>query len=446
MRSACKGTITAEIRQVAKSEGISPEALARKVAEGKVVILKSRNRKGGVPIGIGEGLCTKINANIGTSKDHLKIGEELEKAKIAVAAGADTIMDLSTGGDLPAIRQRILRETTVPLGTVPIYEAALIAVETRQGIVRMDPEDLFEVIERQGAEGVDYMTVHCGVTLEALERLKREGRLLNVVSRGGSFLFEWMVHNGRENPFYEQFDRLLSIASRYEICLSLGDGMRPGCLADATDRGQVQELIILGELTKRAREAGVQVMIEGPGHVPIQQVEMNIKLEKELCNGAPFYVLGPLVTDIAPGYDHITSAIGGAIAGAAGADFLCYVTPAEHLRLPTADDVREGVIAAKIAAHAADIAKGIPGAMERDREMARARRKLDWEAQIRLSLDPERARKIRESSPPQDEAVCSMCGEFCAIKGVNEFLGEGRAEKSKGEPTPFRRGIPRVVE
>ncbi len=428
MTSARKGEITNEIRQVAKIEGISPEGLAQKVAEGKAVILRNRNRKGSIPIGIGEGLSTKINANIGTSKDHLEIEEELSKAQTAVAAGADTIMDLSTGGDLPGIRQRILRKTPVPLGTVPIYEAALHAVEQRQGIVRMDPEDLFEVIERQGAEGVDYMTVHCGVTLGTIERLKRQGRLLNVVSRGGSFLFEWMVHNERENPLYEQYDRLLSIAARYDICLSLGDGMRPGCLADATDRSQVQELIVLGELTKRAREAGVQVMIEGPGHVPINQVEMNIKLEKELCDGAPFYVLGPLVTDIAPGYDHITSAIGGAIAGAAGADFLCYVTPAEHLRLPTEEDVREGVIASKIAAHAADIAKGVTGAMDRDREMARARRNLDWEAQIRLSLDPERARKIRESSPPQDEAVCSMCGEFCAIKGVNEFLGDTPAD------------------
>ncbi|NOY53349.1 MAG: phosphomethylpyrimidine synthase ThiC [Deltaproteobacteria bacterium] len=430
MRSACKGVVTEEIRQVARNERIPPEALARKVAEGRAVVLRNRNRRESIPIGIGEGLSTKINANIGTSRDHLDADGEIEKARAAVAAGADTIMDLSTGGDLPGIRRRILREVAVPLGTVPIYEAALHAVEKRQGVVRMDPEDFFDVIERQGAEGVDYMTVHCGVTLGTIERLRREGRLLNVVSRGGSFLLEWMIHNGRENPLYEQFDRLLEIAVRYDICLSLGDGMRPGCLADATDRGQVQELIVLGELTKRAREAGVQVMIEGPGHVPINQVEMNIKLEKELCDGAPFYVLGPLVTDIAPGYDHITSAIGGAIAGAAGADFLCYVTPAEHLRLPTVGDVREGVIAAKIAAHAADIAKGIPGAMERDREMARARRDLDWDAQIRLSLDPEHARKIRESSPPQDEAVCSMCGEFCAIKGVNEFLGETSSNKS----------------
>jgi phosphomethylpyrimidine synthase len=420
---ARQGEITPEMHEVAVREGVLPEGLARKVAEGKVVILRNRRRKNVVPIGIGEGLRTKINANIGTSKDHMAMDEEIEKARVAVAAGADTIMDLSTGGDLRGIRGRILSETTAPLGTVPIYEAALYASEHRKGIVHMDREDLFSAIERQAEEGVDYMTVHCGVTLGAIERLKRQGRLLNVVSRGGSFLLEWMIYNERENPLYEDFDRLLEIAKRYDFCLSLGDGMRPGCLKDATDRSQIHELIVLGELTRRAWDAGVQVMIEGPGHVPIQQVETNVRIEKELCDGAPFYVLGPLVTDIAPGYDHITSAIGGALAAAAGADFLCYVTPAEHLRLPTIDDVRQGVIAARIAAHAADIAKGVRGALDRDVEMAKARRNLDWQEQIRLSLDPERTRKVRESCPPRNDEVCSMCGEFCAIKGVNEFLG-----------------------
>lgn len=416
------GEITPEIRQVAESERVSPEEIAEKVAQGKIVVLRNRVRENGVPLGIGEGLRTKINANIGTSKDHLHIEEEMEKARVAVESGADTLMDLSTGGDLPEIRRRILTQTHVPLGTVPIYESAHRAVGQQKGIVRMDSEDIFAVIETQAQEGVDFMTVHCGVTLSAIERLRKQGRLLNVVSRGGAFLVEWMVHNGKENPLYEEFDRLLDIAQRYDLCLSLGDGMRPGCLADATDRSQIQELLTLGELTRRAWDADVQVMIEGPGHVPIHQVETNIRIQKELCQGAPFYVLGPLVTDIAPGYDHITSAIGGALAAAAGADYLCYVTPSEHLRLPNVDDVRQGVMASRIAAHAADIAKGVNGAMDWDILMAKARRSLDWEEQVRLALDPELARHIRESSPPQDKEVCSMCGEFCAIKGINEYL------------------------
>ncbi len=419
-----RGHTTPEIVQIAESEGLPPEKIGERVSEGKIVVLKNQIRQNVIPLGIGKGLRTKINANIGTSKDHLEIDEEMEKARVAVEVGADTLMDLSTGGDLREIRSRILSKTRVPLGTVPIYETALHAVEQNGGIVHMDKEDLFTIIEQQAAEGVDFMTVHCGVTLSAVERLKKQGRLLNVVSRGGSFLVEWMVHNQRENPLYEEFDRLLEISKRYDLCLSLGDGMRPGCLADATDRTQIQELITLGELTRRAREADVQVMIEGPGHVPIHQVETNVRIEKSICNGAPFYVLGPLVTDIAPGYDHITSAIGGAIAAAAGADYLCYVTPSEHLRLPTVEDVREGVIASRIAAHAADIAKGVKGAMAKDIQMAKARQSLDWEKQIRLSLDPQRAKKLRDSSPPQDQEVCSMCGEFCAIKGINEYLGD----------------------
>ncbi len=423
--AARKGEMTPEMRHVAETERISTEELAEKIARGRAVVLKNRIRQGVVPVGIGERLSTKINANIGTSGDHLAVREELEKALVAVSAGADTLMDLSTAGDLPAIRRRILSEVTVPLGTVPIYEAALQAFGRGPGIVHMKPDDLFSIIERQAREGVDYMTVHCGVTLGAIERLKQEGRLLNVVSRGGSFLLEWMVCHGKENPLYEEFDRLLEIAGRYDVCLSLGDGMRPGCLADATDRAQIEELIVLGELARRAREAEVQVMIEGPGHVPLHQITTNIRIQKELTDGAPFYVLGPLVTDIAPGYDHITSAIGGAVAAAAGADFLCYVTPAEHLSLPTCEDVRQGVIASRIAAHAADIAKGVRGAMDADCRMARARRRLDWEEQIRLSIDPERTRSVREACPPADRKVCSMCGEFCAIKGVNDTLSRG---------------------
>ncbi len=422
--AAREGHDTEAVRQVAANEGVAAEALAESVRRGRAVVLKNRLRRNGQPLGVGAGLRTKINANIGTSRDHMDMAEELEKARVAVNAGADTLMDLSTGGDLPGIRAQILSETTVPLGTVPIYEAALFAAEQKQGIVRMDPEDLFAAIERQAEEGVDFVTVHCGVTQGAVERLAKQGRILNVVSRGGSFLVEWMLHNERENPLYASYDRLLDISRRYDLCLSLGDGMRPGCLADATDRSQIHELIVLGELTQRALEADVQVMIEGPGHVPIQEVETNVRIQKSLCRGAPFYVLGPLVTDIAPGYDHITGAIGGAVAAAAGADFLCYVTPSEHLRLPSVEDVRHGVMASKIAAHAGDIAKGLPGALQRDQAMARARRALDWEEQIRLSIDPDRARRLRESSPPQDGEVCSMCGEFCAIKGVNAYLGK----------------------
>jgi phosphomethylpyrimidine synthase len=304
----------------------------------------------------------------------------------------------------------------VPIGTVPIYQAVIETVRSGKPMVQMTAEALFEVIRKHAEDGVDFITVHCGVTRESAKRLHREGRLMDVVSRGGAFTVEWMAYNKKENPLYEHYDRLLDLACEYDLTLSLGDGLRPGCLADATDRGQVQELIILGELAARAAERNVQVMIEGPGHVPLNQIAANIQLQKQLCHGAPFYVLGPLVTDIAPGYDHITSAIGGALAAAAGADFLCYVTPSEHLRLPTIEDVKNGVIASRIAAHAADIAKGVPGALEQDIRMARARKAMDWESQIRHSVDPELAEKLRSSSRPADKDVCTMCGEFCAIK------------------------------
>ncbi|HET7319447.1 MAG TPA: phosphomethylpyrimidine synthase ThiC, partial [Nitrospirota bacterium] len=318
------------------------------------------------------------------------------------------------------------------VGTVPIYQAAVETVEQGKAIVQMDPDLLFRVIEAQAEEGVDFVTVHCGVTLSSVERLKSQGRIMDVVSRGGAFHLEWMIFNEAENPLFTQFDRLVEIAKKFDVTLSLGDGMRPGCLADATDRAQIEELITLGELRDRAHEAGVQVMIEGPGHVPLNQVETNMRIQKELCKGAPFYVLGPLVTDVAPGYDHITSAIGGAIAGAAGADFLCYVTPSEHLRLPDLEDVREGVIASRIAAHAADIAKGVKGALDWDREMARRRKALDWKGQIELSINPDRARRLRESSMPKESDVCTMCGEFCSMKGVSQYLKkDGRSQKSE---------------
>ncbi len=411
-----KGEIPDEVRKVASAEGLDIKDLTEKIRAGRAVIPRNRRHTSIEPLGIGEGLRTKINANIGSSEDRVDVGEELKKLSVAVDAGADTVMDLSTGGEIDLIRKEIIGASPVPVGTVPIYQAALEVTRQGRSFVDMDEEELFETIERHGEDGVDFITVHCGVTRASLERLRKEGRVLGIVSRGGALTAEWMEKTGKENPLYENFDRLLKIAKRFDMTLSLGDGLRPGCLADATDRCQIEELITLGELAKKALEEGVQVIVEGPGHLPITHIERNIRLQKDLCNGAPFYVLGPLVTDIAPGYDHITAAIGGALAGAYGADFLCYVTPTEHLGLPGVEDVREGVIASKIAAHVADIAKGIKGAMERDLAMARARKALDWDAQIRLSIDPERSRKIRERSLPSDAEVCTMCGSLCAIK------------------------------
>ncbi len=421
IESAKSGEITEEVRRCAELEDTSPETLSRDIAEGVTVILRN-NIHHIEPVAVGKGLKTKINANIGTSKDRISFEEEMEKLDTLVRYGADAVMDLSTGGPIKDMRRLMLGKSPVPIGTVPIYEAIVRAVEVYGSMAKMTVEDLFNVIEDHGKEGVDFITVHSGLTLDTVKHLRNEGRILDVVSRGGAFLVEWMIYNERENPLYEYYDRLLDIAKKYDMTLSLGDGMRPGCIADATDRAQVQELIILGELHQRAKNAGVQSMIEGPGHVPLNQVELNIRMEKELCNGAPFYVLGPLVTDIGMGYDHITAAIGGAVAASAGADFLCYVTPAEHIRLPSIDDVREGVIASKIAAHAADIAKGVPGALERNREMARRRKALDWNGQIDLSLDPEKVRRYRAEVPPSETEVCSMCGEFCAIRTVEKAL------------------------
>ena len=428
---ARKGNITPEMEAVARAESVSVEHILDGIANGTIVITRNRVHTTITPLGVGKGLRTKINANIGTSKDRVSIADEIAKLKAAVAAGADAVMDLSTGGPIVGIRQEILKQSTVSIGTVPIYQAAVETVESGRSIVQMAPEVLFRVIEQQCQEGVDFITVHCGVTRESVERLRRQGRIMDVVSRGGAFHLEWIMVNDDENPLYAQYDRLVEIAKKYDVTLSLGDGMRPGCLADATDRAQIEELITLGELRDIAVDAGVQVMIEGPGHVPINQVETNIRIQKELCKGAPFYVLGPLVTDVAPGYDHITSAIGGAIAGAAGADFLCYVTPSEHLRLPDLADVREGVIASRIAAHAADIAKGVKGALDWDKEMARRRKALDWKGQIELSIDPDRARTVRESSLPKESDVCSMCGEFCSMKGVSQYLKTDRKKQTR---------------
>lgn len=416
-----KGIITDEIKQVALSENISAEQLASDISSGVSVITKNilHNIK---PLGIGRSMRTKINANIGTSKDKISFDEEIQKLDVLVKYGADAVMDLSTGGRIKDMRKLLLSRSPIAVGTVPIYEAVVRAVESYKSIAKMTADDLFQVIQEHCEEGVDFITVHCGVTLKAIERLREEGRVLDIVSRGGSFLLEWMIYNEKENPLYENYDRLLQIVKKYDVTLSLGDGLRPGCIEDATDRSQIEELLTIGELRDRALAEGVQAIIEGPGHVPLNQVELNIKLQKEICKGAPFYVLGPLVTDIAMGYDHIAAAIGGAIAGAAGADFLCYVTPAEHIRLPDVEDVKEGVIASKIAAHAADIAKGIPGAIEHDKKMARCRKNLDWNGQIALSLNPEKIKKLRAETPPAEEEVCSMCGEFCAIKTVERAL------------------------
>ncbi|KPJ60304.1 MAG: phosphomethylpyrimidine synthase [Deltaproteobacteria bacterium DG_8] len=411
-----KGLVTKAIEEVASSEGIDPQFIVEEMVAGHIIIPRNKHHTSISPIGIGKGLRTKINANIGTSKDHQDIEEELKKLQVAIESGADTVMDLSTGGSLDEIRRAITEKSTVPIGTVPIYQAVVETVRSKKAMVHMSEDLIFKVIEKQAEEGVDFITVHCGLTRESAARLKREGRVMDVVSRGGAFTIEWMAYNKKENPLYEHYDRLLEIAHEYDITLSLGDGLRPGCLADATDRGQVQELIILGELAERAWAKDVQVMIEGPGHIPIHQIAVNVQLQKQLCHGAPFYVLGPLVTDIAPGYDHITSAIGGSIAASAGADFLCYVTPSEHLRLPTVEDVKIGVIASKIAAHAADITKSVKGALEKDIKMAQCRKALDWDQQIKLSIDPALADHLRSSSKPTDKDVCTMCGEFCAIK------------------------------
>ncbi|MGB9613162.1 MAG: phosphomethylpyrimidine synthase ThiC [Candidatus Margulisiibacteriota bacterium] len=413
-QEALRGKITPQMQEVAKQESKSAEEIRVGVAQGTIVIPYNPLHCNCRPIGIGKGLRTKVNANLGTSPDFFDLDNELKKLSAAIEAKADTVMDLSTGGDIKAIRRSILAASPLPLGTVPIYQAKV------EG--KMTVEGMFEVIEEQAQDGVDFMTIHCGVTFESIGRLKKHPRLMGVVSRGGALMMEWILENKEENPFYKNFDRLLEIALRYDVTLSLGDGMRPGSIIDAGDQAQVQELVILGDLAKRAWEAGVQVIIEGPGHVPLDQIESQIKMQKEICKGAPFYVLGPLPTDVAAGYDHITSAIGGALAAFFGADFLCYVTPTEHLGLPTAEDVKEGVIASRIAAHCADIAKGINGAKDWDRQMSEARKKLDWARQIQLAIDPQKAKKIHEIRKSKTSEVCSMCGEFCAMKISSEAL------------------------
>ncbi|MDT8900021.1 phosphomethylpyrimidine synthase ThiC [Anaeroselena agilis] len=424
MKLALNGQITPAMAAVAAQEGLAPETIRERVAAGTVTICANINHASLKPRGFGLGLKTKVNANIGTSSAYPAVEPELAKLQAAIDAGADAVMDLSTGDDIDFSRKEIIKHSTVPVGTVPIYQATVEAIKSRGSIVDMTADDLFNTIEKHAKDGADFMTIHCGITQASIARLRQQGRVTDIVSRGGSFITGWMLHNDKENPLYERYDELMDICAAYDVTISLGDGLRPGCIADATDRAQIEELLTLGELVDRAWAKGVQVLVEGPGHVPYNQIEANIKLQKQICKGAPFYVLGPLVTDVAPGYDHITAAIGGTLAAAAGADFLCYVTPAEHLGLPTIDDVREGVIASRIAGHAADLVKGVKGAWEWDLSMAKARKALDWEKQIELAIDPVKAGRRRSERNPGGAEACSMCGNYCAMKIVSEYLGK----------------------
>lgn len=415
IQKAKQGIITPEMHEVANKENVDITWLMNEIALGRIVIPKNKNHNFSAR-GIGKGLGTKINANIGTSEKHCNFIEEIKKMEIAISHGADAIMDLSTGGNLRKILQQIISESSVMIGTVPIYGVATRLLSEEKKIAELNPKDLFEEIEIQAEMGVDFMTLHCGVTKSTLSFLDNDERVCGIVSRGGALLKRWMMDNNRENPLYEQYDRILEICQKYDVTISLGDGLRPGCGADATDRGQIAELLILGELVDRAREKGVQVMVEGPGHMPLDQIELNMKLMKRICHDAPFYVLGPLVTDSAPGYDHIVGAIGGTIAAIHGADFLCYVTPAEHLCLPNINDVKEGVMASKIAAHSADIVNNIYGSRQRDYIISKARRELDWETIFTNALDPVLAQKRKMESESRDEDHCTMCGNLCAIK------------------------------
>lgn len=421
LEAAKKGFVTDEMKVVARKEGIPEERLRDLVAAGQVVIPCNRNHASIDPEGIGKALRTKINVNLGTSRDVTDYDSEMEKVNWAIQLGAESIMDLSTHGDTRIFRRKLTGECKAMIGTVPVYDSV---IHHKKDLAELTVEDFLDTIRLHAEDGVDFVTLHCGITRQTIDQIRKHKRRLNIVSRGGSLLFAWMSMTGKENPFYEYFDDILEICRLHDVTISLGDACRPGCLADATDVCQIEELVRLGELTKRAREKGVQVIVEGPGHVPLNQIQANMELEDSLCGGAPFYVLGPLVTDIAPGYDHITAAIGGAVAGMHGASFLCYVTPAEHLALPNADDVKEGIMAFKIAAHAADIARGIPGALNRDDAMADARKVLDWERQYACAIDPERARSIRESRAPEEDhgETCSMCGKFCAVRSMNKAL------------------------
>lgn len=419
MEAARRGVLTKEMAAVAEKERIGTDKLMGLMAEGRAIIPCNRLHSALSPNGLGSMLKTKINVNLGTSRDMTDLEMEFKKVQSAVEMGAEAIMDLSSFGDTRKFRRHLTGNCTAMIGTVPIYDAV---VYYNKPLAQITTEEWIDIARMHAEDGVDFMTIHCGINRDTAHKFKKNKRLTNIVSRGGSIIFAWMEMTGKENPFYERFDELLEICRDYDVTLSLGDACRPGCLADATDASQVEELITLGELTKRAWERDVQVMIEGPGHMPLNQIAANMEIEKTLCHGAPFYVLGPIVTDVAPGYDHITSAIGGALAAARGAAFLCYVTPAEHLRLPDVNDVKEGIVAARIAAHAADIAKGVPGAREWDDRMSFARKKLDWEKMFELAIDPEKARRYRAESKPEKEDTCSMCGNFCAVRNMNRIL------------------------
>ncbi|MEK6727910.1 MAG: phosphomethylpyrimidine synthase ThiC [Candidatus Omnitrophota bacterium] len=419
---AKNNTLTPLMKLIAKSEGVREKLILKHIKSGKVVVPKNRIHDLNKPCGIGLGLRTKVNANIGTSTDKSDIGEELKKLEIAVKYGADTVMDLSEGGNLKNVREEILKNSAIPVGTVPVYEIAVNAEVQNGDFLKFTKDDVLNTLESQAREGVDFFTIHSGVTLKSLSVLKKSGRILDIVSRGGAIIASWMKMHKKENPFYESFDEILGIAYKYDVTLSLGDGLRPGSILDATDKAQITELKILGSLAEQAKKRNVQVMIEGPGHVPLNQIKKNILLEKKICHGAPFYVLGPLVTDVGAGYDHITASIGGALAASFGADFLCYVTPSEHLRHPSPEDVREGVVASKIAAHAADLVKKVKSALEWDKEMSTARKQRDWKRQIELSIDPDKAKDYRDSSIPHLIDVCTMCGKYCSIKLMEECL------------------------
>lgn len=419
---ARKNKITPQMEAVAKCEGVSLSFLKKNISEGKIVIPNNNRRRVKKVCGIGLGLRTKINTNIGTSSDEIDLADELEKLKISVEYKSDTVMDLSIGRDIPATRKAIIKKSQIPVGTVPIYEVAQTAAKRSGSFLKMTTKDILEAIAKQAEDGVDFMTIHSGVTSKTISLLKKSRRILDVVSRGGAILTSWIIHNKKENPFYESFDDILDIAYKYDITLSLGDGLRPGSIFDATDKPQISELELLGKLAYRARKKNVQVMIEGPGHVPLNQIQKNIELEKRICDNAPFYVLGPLVTDVASTKDHISAAIGGTLAASFGADFLCVVTPAEHLRHPSIEDIKEGIIASRIAAHSADIVKGVKSALLWDKEMSIARKNRDWQKQISLSIDPKKAKSYRQSSMPHLSTVCTMCSEYCSIKLIDECL------------------------
>ncbi|MCL1832370.1 MAG: phosphomethylpyrimidine synthase ThiC [Oscillospiraceae bacterium] len=425
MDAARKGILTPQMEQVLQNESISRNELLERIASGEIALCANKNHRNLRAAAVGRGMTTKVNVNLGISKDCADTELELVKAKLSVELKADAIMDLSCSGKTREFRRRLVEEIPVMLGTVPMYDAI---GHLDMALANIPSDKFIDVFEAHAQDGVDFMTVHSGINRQTAERFKRTKRVTNIVSRGGSLLFCWMEMTGQENPFFEHFDRILDIAEKYDVTLSLGDACRPGCIDDATDASQIEELITLGELTKRAWARNVQVMVEGPGHMALNEITANMTLQKRLCHNAPFYVLGPLVTDIAPGYDHITSAIGGTLAAANGADFLCYVTPAEHLRLPDLADMREGLIAARIAAHAADIAKGIPGARDWDRKMSEARAALDWERMLELAIDPDKARKYRESSPPEDAHTCTMCGKMCAVRNMNKILNGEEVE------------------